>query len=137
MEELKHILVATDGSAQSSRAFRVALRMATSSNSQLTLVHVSEMERGGGRIEDVERLRDGLGGRVDEFENQARQAGLRRVSSHVVSGLAYSRILKIADAEDVSLVVVGATGQGQSTGGFGEVASHVVKFATCSVLVVR
>jgi nucleotide-binding universal stress UspA family protein len=54
----------------------------------------------------------------------------------VTSGLAYSRILQTAERLDIDLIVLGAIGSSASAG-LGEVASHVVKFANCSVLIVR
>lgn len=134
---VKHILLATDGSDGAARAFRQALDLALHNRARLTLVHVAEHESvAAGQASDVDEFRRHLAGRLEEFEVAAREAGVRRVQQITFSGLAYSQILRCADSQDVDLIVLGASGTG-SVSGMGEVATHVAKFANCSVMIIR
>ncbi len=136
-ERYRHILVATDGSDTARRAFDRGLDLALGARARVTLVHVVEKEAGPAiRSDDFDASRSHLGGRLAEFEQVAREAGVKIVRTRTESGLPDSRSLGLAEAEGGERSVLGAHGWGTG-GGLGEVASHVVKFANCSVLVVR
>ncbi len=134
---VKHILLPTDGSAGAEAAFRQALDLALHHRAKLSLLHVAQHGPStAGSADEVEELRRQLAGRLDEFENAAREAGVKRVQQNSSSGLAYSRILQFADSHDIDLIVLGANGAAE-TPGLGDVTTHVSKFANCTVLIVR
>lgn len=134
---VRHILLATDGSDCATRAFEQALDLALHHRSRLSLLFVAQHgPASSGRADDVGSLRRQLAGRVEEFEAAARAAGAKRVHQLTASGLAYSKILQCAESREVDLIVLGASGTG-GTSGLGEVATHVAKFANCSILIVR
>ncbi len=130
----RHILLATDGSRYAEAACQRAIALALAQKARLTVLYVAQQESSAPLTGDQATAE--LSGRVVEFEEWAKVAGLRRVQSLVTSGLAYSRILQTAERLDIDLIVLGAAGI-SATAGLGEVASHVVKFANCSVLIVR
>ncbi len=134
---VKHILLATDGSDVAASAFAQALDLALHHRARLSLVHVAQQEPATARRADnLAEYRHQLAGRLEEFEASARAAGVKRIQHFTFSGLAYSQILQCADSEDIDLIVLGASGTGGSSG-MGEVATHVAKFANCSVLIIR
>ncbi len=138
MTETRHILLATDGSPSSERAFQRALELAVALKARLSILSVSELESGpGGQVEDTEKMRRELAGQVEEFCQEARERGARRVEGHQDAGLPYSRILGLVERDDVDLLVLGANGWRSLPPELGSVTRHVAKFATCAVLVVR
>lgn len=138
MSEFRHILVATDGSPSAQRAFARALELAGTLRTRLTILAVVEAGRGRtGVASDVEAMQHELEGRLKEFCEIACAAGIRRVKPMTESGIPYSRILKMAEEEDVDLLVLGGNGWNSQAPDLGGVAGHVVKFATCPVLIVR
>jgi len=138
MSRFNNILVATDGSALAESAFRCALELANQSKARLTILTVVQpgTDRPG-NVDDISRMKSDLAGRIEEFRAVAEESGIRRVHTAVDSGLAYSRILDRAERDDIDLIVLGARGWSGVGAGLGDVASHVAKFATCTVLVVR
>ena len=138
MVEVRHIMAATDGSPPSEKAFKQAQEWAAVLRAQLTICCVTEACAGeAGSTDDVARLEKEFIGRSEELERSARDAGVRRVRTILDSGVPYSRILHHAEVEDVDLLVLGATGWGRSGSNLGEVASQVVRYAKCSVVIVR
>jgi nucleotide-binding universal stress UspA family protein len=131
---VRHILLATDGSPAADLACQRAVTLAVSQKARLTVLHVAQQELSAPATGDQATAE--WSGRTAEFEARAKAAGVRRVQGMVTSGLAYSRILQTAERLDIDLIVLGAIGSSASAG-LGEVASHVVKFANCSVLIVR
>jgi len=133
----RHILVASDGSADSERAFAYGLALALLGHGRLTLLHVMPLGAGDGspalgRDEQVRWLDGGLG----EMERRAAAAGVKGLRVLRETGLEYSRILERCEVEEVDLLVIGSAGWGGAES-LGEVADRVVRLAGCSVLVVR
>jgi nucleotide-binding universal stress UspA family protein len=136
------ILCPIDFSAGSQHAFRVAARLAAESDVELLLVHawfLPPIAAGGdmplpadaiqGLVEDAER---GLA----ELVPEAKSLGAKNVTSELVSGPPWERIVGLAEPED--LIVMGTHGRtGIRRFLLGSVAEKVVRHAPCSVLVAR
>lgn len=138
MSDIKHILVATDGSPCAERAFAKGVQLAVSLPARLTILAVVDPAVGrSGSTEDVEALGHEMEGRLKEFGDAAVEAGIRHVAPISETGIPYSRILRWADEGEVDLLVLGGNGWDSRAPQLGDVANHVVKFATCPVLIVR
>jgi len=138
----RKILCPIDFSAGSHHAFRVAARLAAELDATLEIVHawhLSALTIGGeypipaeaiqGMVDDAER------GLTDTLA-EAKKLGVERVSSQLVSGLPWERIVELARRDD--LIVMGTHGRtGISRFLLGSVAEKVVRHAPCSVLVAR
>lgn len=148
---LRKILVSTDGSENSKRAFEAACLLAKQNGSELLIVHVvsealpaqyapiginEPVADYTAYFNSVENKGKDL---VNAIVNESQKAGinatgevLRTISSTVEA------ILEASDRHDVNLIVVGTRG----LGGFkklllGSVSTGIVSHANCSVLVVR
>jgi nucleotide-binding universal stress UspA family protein len=138
MEEFRHVVVATDGSPGAARALDAALRVVGPLKASLTVLSVIEPESTpSGTAEDVERLKRTMAGCCEEFCNRARAAGVRHVKPVLEVGLAYSRILHYCETYGADLLVLGARGASTLAPDLGTVCSHVARFATCPVLIVK
>jgi len=141
---VRKILCAIDFSTGSDEALKVAARIAVEHASDLVLAHVwyvppvvfagelaypSELVQG--LSDDAER---GMAKAVD----QARALGVPTVSSLVLDGPPWERIVEAAEAAtDVDLIVVGTRKRsGLARVFLGSVAEMVVRHAPCSVLAV-
>ena len=138
----RKILCPIDFSSGSHHAFRVAARLATELGTTLEIVHawhLPPLATGGeyplpaeaiqGMVDDAER------GLTDTLA-EAKKLGVERVSSQLVSGPPWERIVEVASPAD--LIVMGTHGRtGVSRFLLGSVAEKVVRHAPCSVLVAR
>ena len=142
--QLRKVLCATDFSAGSEEALKVAARIATEHASELVVVHVwyvppvvfanelgypAELVRGV--TDDAER---GLAKALD----QARALGVPQVSSLLLDGPPWDKIVEAAEVTpEVDLIVVGTSGRtGIARAFLGSVAEMVVRHSPCSVLAV-
>ncbi len=142
----KRILVAIDGSESALKAVRVAARIARNNKAELTIVHVLTVPSGIYTGESYAPL--------DKIEREARQKGERAIAEAIaetkrnnvdgrtaILGPKESptrEITNYADRNTIDLIVTGTRG----LGGFkrlllGSVASGIVHYSHCSVLVVR
>lgn len=157
------ILLALDGSSLSLTGGEYALRIAADFGSELVVCHIYDAGIHSHRFSEMEpvlpedyqdeskltRLRgthvelmtDGFvslsQGYVQEFVAAARKQAVQLKEIHR-EGRNFAEILKIADEENVQLIIVGATGIGTDTqGAIGGCALRIVRHAACDVLVVR
>ncbi|MEM3671061.1 MAG: universal stress protein [Thermoprotei archaeon] len=145
-QKIRRILVAVDGSANSDRAVRVAAQIAKNNDAELSVLHVIVIPPtvySGDVLFDVSKIeaeaRRGAEEIVSKASSLAEEEGIKpkkAVVQHVDS--AVRGIAEYADENAMDLIVVGTRG----LGGFkrlllGSVASGVVHYANCSVLVVR
>ncbi len=143
---IKRILVAVDGSENATRAVKVASTVAKDNNAKLTILHVitipavvysGDVAFPLNKIE-VEARRQGEK-YVESAESTAWQAGVKAETEIIESIDSPVRgITDYSEKNMIDLIVVGTRG----LGGFkrlllGSVASGVVHYAHCSVLVVR
>lgn len=141
----KKILAAIDFSTQSREALRVAAMLASESHAELTLLHVWEAETytsspsfamsSGIAVELLAETERALA----DWKHRAVALGATNVTSRVVDGVAWDRIVDVAKTEPAyDLIVIGTHGRtGLAHVLIGSVAEKVVRHAQCPVLVVR
>ena len=139
---LKKILVPSDFSPASSKAFKYALRFAKQFGAELTLLHV---------LEPVPPSFIGIPAPVISEQElataeknlrawvaSARAAGVVETKSAIRTGLASHEILEAAKELDVDLIVIATHGfSGWKHFCIGSTAERVARSAPCPVLVVR
>ena len=127
--EIRHILVATDGSKYSEAAARGAIHLAKCAGAELTAVSVVPYE-----------LREEFGaaeGDVMKIKEDAAKEGLS-ASGLTVSGKPYERIVAVSKERNIDLIVVGSHGRtGIERLIMGSVAERVIILSTCAVLVTK
>jgi len=135
------ILLATDFSGASAAATSQALELAAQLGAEMIVVSVIEprsTRQSGGRVAArVDQVRSSRELAAQALVADGRAIGVR-VQFLVWVGEAGERIVEAAQAEGADLIVVGSHGRG-SVGRFliGSVSDHVVRHATCPVMVVR
>lgn len=142
-----HVLIATDGSDRSVAAARRATRILGRPERVTLLTVLTEIpgdDAGGfqGSVytpEEQERLwNEELAEAGDELARTAQELSAPRVDRRIEVGDPASTICRVAEDEDVDVVVVGSHGHTGLTRLFlGSVSEHVVRRAPCPVLVVR
>ena len=145
MRTFNKILFATDFSESSEHAFEYALALAQQFNSRLIILHVinEPVDLRGFYVPHVsfENLEK-------EIEEGAQKMMSKFCSTHIqdfsnfetaiVSGIPFEEILKRAEADQVSFIVLGTQGRsGIDHLLFGSTAERVVRKAVCPVVTVR
>ena len=141
---IRHILVPTDFSDGSTRAFETAVDMARDSGAQLTLFHVHHVPASvfpdvilplsPDLVRDIERSVELV---LERWREQALAAGVAADTRTAIGGTA-DEICAAADALGADLIVIGTHGRGGlSHVLLGSVAEKVVRKAPCPVLTVR
>jgi nucleotide-binding universal stress UspA family protein len=136
---IRTILLATDLSAASREATEHAVDLARRLQARLLIVNALEKHRlsGPGSHERVDQARGERESLLVEVVRSAREAGVN-AEFLVWDGEPGDSILAAAEAERADLVVVGTRGRsGAERMLLGSVSDHVVRNATCPVLVVR
>ncbi|MBI1920452.1 MAG: universal stress protein [Geobacter sp.] len=145
MKTIDKILFATDFSESSDHAFEYARTMASSFNARLIVIHVinEPVDLRGFYVPHIsfdkleEEIREGAEKMMRKF-CESRLADFPNYESLVISGIPYEEILKKADAENVSLIIMGTHGRtGLDHVLFGSTAEKVVRKSRCPVLTVR
>ncbi|MGK4585285.1 universal stress protein [Kitasatospora sp. HPMI-4] len=138
----ERIVVGVDGSEQSRRALRWAVRQALSTHAVVEAVMAWEPPFSGlGDVVSVEQ-RNQIGeiARKALAENIEKVVGSEppvEIRARTVEGVAAQALLNVA-AQGASLLVVGHRGVGGFTGALlGSVGQHCVQHAPCPVVVVR
>jgi nucleotide-binding universal stress UspA family protein len=143
----RRILCALDLTDSSSRTLDMALSLAEENMAQVALLHVLEGVPGSSgppryrALPEVVRIRREL---FKEAEDRLRRIvpdvarEFCTVSERVEEGVAWRELLKVAEAREVDLIVMGAHSRGALAHlFFGSTVSQVVRQAHCPVLVVR
>lgn len=144
--QFKRILCPVDFSESSLSALAYALNLAEEADAHVTLLHVIEMppelrENPMAPDFDIDRIHaaaeaDARSRLQDLIPDQARTYST--VETAVVEGRAYRRILQRSAEEQADLVVMGVHGRGvMDLLVFGSTTHHVIRAATCPVLIVR
>lgn len=139
------ILLATDGSTHSQAAVELLNRFPFPAGSEVTLLSVLELPGsfalGTKQQEAIQELRQEI--RQQAEENLAQQASCLKeagwdVSVKIREGHPAKEIIAAAEELDSQLIIIGSHGRGM-VGRFllGSVSQKVVKYAHCSVLLVR
>ena len=145
MERFDTILFATDFSDNSEHAFDYALTLATRFDSRLIIIHVinEPVDLRGFYVPHVsfdsleKEIEEGAEKMMSKF-CRARVKDFTNVKTLTVSGIPYEEILRKADEEKASLIVMGTQGRkGIDHFLFGSTAERVVRNATCPVMTIR
>ena len=135
------ILVPTDGSDQSERAFEQALDLALTYDAELHLLNVVDVSSLAGEFDSVavvDSLEESGRKMTHRLRDRAEEAGVETVETLVREGVPYSTILDYADDNDVDLVVMGTHGRtGLDRYLLGSVTERVVRKSDVPVLTVR
>lgn len=145
MERFDTILFATDFSDNSEHAFDYALTLATRFDSRLVIIHVinEPVDLRGFYVPHVsfdtleKEIEEGAEKMMQKF-CRARIKEFTNFKTLTVSGIPYEEILRKADEEKASLIVMGTQGRkGIDHFLFGSTAERVVRNATCPVMTIR
>ena len=141
MDEIKKILIATDGSEYTKEAVSTGLHLAKILGAEVTALYVIDQTSFvsfpiDSSIVSVYSLLENEGKRaVEEVKKEGEEKGLK-VTPVVVEGSPTRKIVEIA--ADFDLVVIGTLGRSALSKLFmGSVAERVTRYAPCPVLVVR
>lgn len=145
MKKFDKILFALDFSENSEHAFDYAYTMANNFNARLIIIHVIQepVDLSGFyaphiSFEKLEKeIEEGAEKMMEKF-CRAMISDFTNYETGIVSGIPYEEIIKKADKEDVSLIVMGTQGRkGIDHFLFGSTAERVVRNAKCPVMTVR
>lgn len=146
-EKFSKILVATDGSRVSTMAANVALRMAKRNGSKLVIVTVLDVPYGEFYMSEIgnyskyaeRRARDEATKWCEEIKQKAKDSGIKAETAVILpTPNTVGAIVNYADHNDVDLIVIGSTGRtGFKRLLLGSVATGVVTYATCPVMVIK
>ena len=150
------VLLAIDGSAPSMDAAEDAIGIAKNNNSQLIILHVIDLYKypyllsstilaptfGSQKyVEEKKKAQEWMDTIKEKFkQSNDNDANVKNVKAEIVEGKTSvaATIVEYAESEGVSLIVIGSRGvTGFKKMLVGSVTSDVVKYAHCSVLVVR
>jgi nucleotide-binding universal stress UspA family protein len=137
----KKILIAIDGSPASEKALAAAVDLTIHYKASLTAIGVAEVPEVVGMVDEVDELRQAaeeqfrrLGEAAVEF---ARSRGVA-LHSVVVRGHAADAIVRYAESEAISLVVIGHHGHSRIARFFlGSTTDRVSEHCSCSVVIVK
>ncbi|MDO6563474.1 universal stress protein [Amphritea sp. 1_MG-2023] len=141
MSVYKHILLATDLSAEADQLIDKVKHLAEFSKAELSLIHVIEplsFAYGGDVPMDLTAIQAQLDEHAQSKMN--RFSGLLNYpvkQSHVVSGHTETEIHKVADEQGCDLIIVGSHGRHGLALLLGSTANGILHGAKCDVLAVR
>jgi nucleotide-binding universal stress UspA family protein len=142
----KSMLICSDGSEHALRAAEKAVTMAKEQDAYVLLLNVEtagmmqyavpwQLEIGAAGIESHMTVQHKTN--LDRTLTMCREAGVR-YRCRRECGHAAEQIVRVADEEDVDLIVMGSRGLSEWKALLlGSVSDHVIHHAHCSVLVVR
>ena len=147
MEKFSKILVAVDGSEQSMRAAEYAIELAKKYSAELTALTVSHIPLSsygfGSRPDAVKHVKERRKLESKEWfldiEQAAKEKNISLKTDLIDSQMSIEgTIVEYAESQHIDLILIGTTGRS----GFkklvvGSVASGVVNYATCSVMVAK
>ena len=145
MEQFDKILFALDFSENSEHAFAYAYAMAKNFNARLIIIHVIQepVDLSGFYVPHIsfekleKEIEEGAEKMMEKF-CATMISDFTNYETGIVSGIPYEEIIKRADKEDASLIVMGTQGRkGIDHLLFGSTAERVVRNAKCPVMTVR
>ena len=134
------VLLATDGSAEAQLAATTAADLATSTNSELHVVHVGEWRPTylAQTEEEPAELRREARRLLDEEVRRVEEAGGTVEEAHLRQGRADEEIVGLAESLGIGMIVMGSRGHGRIRRALmGGVSESVVRHAHCPVTIVR
>lgn len=132
------VVVGIDGSANARRALVLAGRHARSSATPLIVVHAVGLteEIDGERVPTFDRRAE-IEALVDGWCDALREDGHTRFTIELVDGPPVDAILRVANRDDASTVVVGRRGAGgRPELRLGSTAHQIIEHSHCPVLVI-
>lgn len=142
---MRHILVATDGSAGADRAVDYGAAIAKATGATLKLLTIVEQpsSEASEKLKDIEHVAASeipdLVGRATlaHARERALRAGAAKIQLQALAGDPTEEILSTAMRDNVDTIVLGKRGRGTLTGLLlGSVSQKVVSLARCTVVVV-
>ena len=134
------VLLATDGSTEARLAASTAADLASSTDSELHVVHVGELLPtflAQTEVEPAELQREAKR-LLDEQVRAVEEAGSTVEEAHLRQGRADEEIVDLAQSLGVGLIVMGSRGRGRIRRALmGSVSESVVRHAHCPVTIVR
>lgn len=145
MEQFEKILFANDFSENSEHAFDYALTLAQKFGSRLIIMHVinEPVDLRGFYVPHIsfEKLEKEIEEGAEKMMQKFCRTKIKEFTNYetlIVAGIPYEEILKKADAEKASLIVMGTQGRkGIDHFLFGSTAERVVRTAKCPVMTIR
>ena len=142
MTHYSHILLATDFSPGSEQVAERALRLADDSKAKLTLLHVVEFQGITYNPEfpmpdDLELEKYLIESAKKRLQELAEKLGRADAERRVEAGPAKYEICRLAEENNVDLIVVGSHGRRGLQLLLGSTANGVLHMAPCDVLAVR
>lgn len=138
----ERVLCPIDDSEAAGRAVEMALRVAQPSNAEIILVHVLHVPQGDltdehGRLLKYEEALRRQTERLGQVQQSA-LGGYQNCSIEIPIGEPGEKIIALAAARKVDLIVAGTRGRSEIAGLLlGSVTDKLVRHAPCPVLVVR
>ena len=133
-QRYQNVMVAIDGSKEADLAFVKGVYTALRNESKLTIAHVIDFD-----AEVYEELQVDAESLMKEYEKRARDAGVTDI--HIVIEMGNPKTLlarTIPDAENVDLILVGATGLNAFERLLvGSSSEYILRHAKVDLLVVR
>lgn len=140
MWEIKRILVPIDGSDMAKIAVNVALDIARQKGAEVITLFVVDVPHRFQAYKMVDIVKKDIGEpAIHGVIRAAEKEGLK-IKAFIEEGHAADTILRVAERENIDLIVMGTRGTSvmkKLLVGLGSIASAVVAHAHCSVLVVR
>lgn len=143
MDEIKKILVPTDGSEYTREAIKKALTLAKMLNAEVIGLYVVDLSPVFPISPDetmfpmLEFLRNEGDDVLKDLKKQGEEIGIK-IKLVKKEGIPADEIIKTAKEEDVDLIVIGTLGRSALEKLLlGSVAEKVIRHAPCPVLVVR
>lgn len=133
-----HVLVAIDGSEYSRKAFQYACVFARNFEIPLVILNVVEeyVDIGYSISKQLERTSKEI---LHKYEARAESIGVKSVKTIQTRGRPAEEILKIADRENISTIIVGSRGNYGSSQDFllGSTSYKLAHYSKCSVIIVK
>lgn len=137
----KRILHANDGSDHAFRALALALDIAGQTGAELHMVSVEEIPY---MPDSIEEIREEKGTAARRFRTVIQRATAMadergvKLQAHVLAGHPVRDIIELANALDIDLLVIGATGHSALYERLiGSRADRLIQLASCPILVVK
>lgn len=144
------ILVASDGSPESQKAFVEAVELAKFSNAHLYIAHILEPRNYDGLVEpayfddpsqSLGKVQTAVKNSLEDLQQQAITAGLPEAQVTTIQAEGSPRellALTLPEKYDIDLIILGATGRSRTESLLlGSVSDYVIRRAKTQVLVVR
>jgi nucleotide-binding universal stress UspA family protein len=151
---INHILVATDASAASNRALKMAAQFAELHNAELLIVHVIRDMQIPYEIDEIQELeyhqfesfnntREEIMRKIAETilrdaKEKAEKAGANKVQTAIGTGDPATSILGFVERSKIDMIVIGTRGLGKLKGKIlGSVSRKIADNAETSCLIVK